>query len=141
MDHRGLRRGRRAHHAARDPDVLPPRGNLGRQADPHEDRGAGEARRVRKRTRGADAQARREKERRQDEGRAPRKEGNCENLDRGEEARGEEGVTREESAGPQGAREEVVSSAPALKLVVVAVGQKVPDWAQAAWDDYAKRFP
>jgi 23S rRNA (pseudouridine1915-N3)-methyltransferase len=28
-----------------------------------------------------------------------------------------------------------------LKLVVVAVGQKVPDWAQAAWDDYAKRLP
>jgi 23S rRNA (pseudouridine1915-N3)-methyltransferase len=28
-----------------------------------------------------------------------------------------------------------------LKLVVVAVGQRVPDWAQAAWDDYAKRFP
>jgi 23S rRNA (pseudouridine1915-N3)-methyltransferase len=25
--------------------------------------------------------------------------------------------------------------------VVVAVGQRVPDWAQAAWDDYAKRFP
>ena len=28
-----------------------------------------------------------------------------------------------------------------MKLIVVAVGQKVPDWAQAAWDDYAKRFP
>jgi 23S rRNA (pseudouridine1915-N3)-methyltransferase len=28
-----------------------------------------------------------------------------------------------------------------VKLVVVAVGQKVPDWAQAAWDEYAKRFP
>jgi 23S rRNA (pseudouridine1915-N3)-methyltransferase len=28
-----------------------------------------------------------------------------------------------------------------MRLVVVAVGQKVPDWAQAAWDDYAKRFP
>ena len=28
-----------------------------------------------------------------------------------------------------------------MKLVVVAVGQKVPDWAQAAWDEYAKRFP
>jgi len=24
---------------------------------------------------------------------------------------------------------------------VVAVGQRVPDWAQTAWDDYAKRFP
>jgi len=23
----------------------------------------------------------------------------------------------------------------------VAVGQRVPDWAQTAWDDYAKRFP
>ena len=28
-----------------------------------------------------------------------------------------------------------------MKLVVVAVGQRVPDWAQAAWDEYAKRFP
>jgi 23S rRNA (pseudouridine1915-N3)-methyltransferase len=28
-----------------------------------------------------------------------------------------------------------------MKLVIVAVGQRVPDWAQAAWDDYAKRFP
>jgi 23S rRNA (pseudouridine1915-N3)-methyltransferase len=28
-----------------------------------------------------------------------------------------------------------------MKLVVVAVGQRVPEWAQAAWDDYAKRFP
>lgn len=28
-----------------------------------------------------------------------------------------------------------------MKLLVVAVGQRVPDWAQSAWDDYAKRFP
>jgi 23S rRNA (pseudouridine1915-N3)-methyltransferase len=28
-----------------------------------------------------------------------------------------------------------------MKLVVVAVGQRIPDWAQVAWDDYAKRFP
>jgi 23S rRNA (pseudouridine1915-N3)-methyltransferase len=28
-----------------------------------------------------------------------------------------------------------------MKLTVVAVGQRVPDWAQVAWDDYAKRFP
>lgn len=28
-----------------------------------------------------------------------------------------------------------------MKLSVVAVGQRVPDWAQTAWDDYAKRFP
>ncbi len=28
-----------------------------------------------------------------------------------------------------------------MKLTVVAIGQKVPDWAQTAWDDYAKRFP
>ena len=28
-----------------------------------------------------------------------------------------------------------------MKLVVVAVGQRVPDWAQTAWDDYAKRLP
>lgn len=28
-----------------------------------------------------------------------------------------------------------------MKLVVVAVGLRVPAWAQAAWDDYAKRFP
>ncbi len=27
-----------------------------------------------------------------------------------------------------------------MKLVVVAVGQKMPDWAQTAVDDYAKRF-
>ena len=28
-----------------------------------------------------------------------------------------------------------------MKLWVVAVGQRVPSWAQTAWDDYAKRFP
>jgi len=28
-----------------------------------------------------------------------------------------------------------------MKLWVVAVGQRVPAWAQIAWDDYAKRFP
>lgn len=28
-----------------------------------------------------------------------------------------------------------------MKLHVVAVGQRVPDWAQTAWDDYLKRFP
>ena len=28
-----------------------------------------------------------------------------------------------------------------MKLSIVAVGQKVPDWAQAAYDDYAKRIP
>jgi 23S rRNA (pseudouridine1915-N3)-methyltransferase len=28
-----------------------------------------------------------------------------------------------------------------MKLLVVAVGQRVPDWAQTAWNDYAKRFP
>ena len=28
-----------------------------------------------------------------------------------------------------------------MKLWVVAVGQRVPTWAQTAWDDYAKRFP
>ena len=28
-----------------------------------------------------------------------------------------------------------------MKLRVVAVGQRVPDCAQTAWDDYAKRFP
>ena len=28
-----------------------------------------------------------------------------------------------------------------MRLVIVAVGQRVPDWAQTAWDDYAKRFP
>ncbi len=27
-----------------------------------------------------------------------------------------------------------------MKLLIVAVGQRVPDWAQTAWDDYAKRF-
>lgn len=28
-----------------------------------------------------------------------------------------------------------------MRLLVVAVGQRVPDWASTAWDDYAKRFP
>ena len=28
-----------------------------------------------------------------------------------------------------------------MKLVIIAVGQRVPDWAQTAWEDYAKRFP
>jgi 23S rRNA (pseudouridine1915-N3)-methyltransferase len=28
-----------------------------------------------------------------------------------------------------------------VRLLIVAVGQRVPDWAQSAWDDYAKRFP
>ncbi len=28
-----------------------------------------------------------------------------------------------------------------MKLLVVAVGQRQPDWADAAWADYAKRFP
>ena len=28
-----------------------------------------------------------------------------------------------------------------MRLSIVAVGQKVPGWAQEAWDDYAKRFP
>ena len=28
-----------------------------------------------------------------------------------------------------------------MRLTIVAVGQKVPDWAQIAYDDYAKRFP
>ena len=28
-----------------------------------------------------------------------------------------------------------------MRLLIVAVGLKVPDWAQTAYDDYAKRFP
>lgn len=28
-----------------------------------------------------------------------------------------------------------------MKLLIVAVGQRVPDWAQTAWGDYVKRFP
>ena len=28
-----------------------------------------------------------------------------------------------------------------MKLLIVVVGQRVPDWASTAWDDYAKRFP
>ncbi len=28
-----------------------------------------------------------------------------------------------------------------MKLVIVAVGQRMPEWAQTAYDDYAKRFP
>lgn len=28
-----------------------------------------------------------------------------------------------------------------MRLLIVAVGQRIADWAQTAWDDYAKRFP
>ena len=28
-----------------------------------------------------------------------------------------------------------------MRLWIVAVGQRVPEWAQTAYDDYAKRFP
>lgn len=28
-----------------------------------------------------------------------------------------------------------------MKLAIIAVGQRVPQWAQQAWDDFAKRFP
>ena len=28
-----------------------------------------------------------------------------------------------------------------MRLTIVAVGQKVPDWVQTAYDDFAKRFP
>lgn len=28
-----------------------------------------------------------------------------------------------------------------MRLFLVAVGQRAPDWAQVAYDDYAKRFP
>ena len=28
-----------------------------------------------------------------------------------------------------------------MKIIVVAVGKSMPDWAQTAWNDYAKRFP
>ena len=28
-----------------------------------------------------------------------------------------------------------------MKLAIIAVGQKMPDWAQTAFDNYAKRFP
>ncbi len=28
-----------------------------------------------------------------------------------------------------------------MRLVVVAIGQRQPAWAEAAWDDFAKRFP
>lgn len=28
-----------------------------------------------------------------------------------------------------------------MKLVVIAVGQRMPQWAELAWDDYVKRFP
>lgn len=28
-----------------------------------------------------------------------------------------------------------------MRLMIVAVGQRVPDWAQTAWNDYVKRFP
>lgn len=28
-----------------------------------------------------------------------------------------------------------------MRVLIVAVGVRVPDWAQTAWDDYVKRFP
>ena len=28
-----------------------------------------------------------------------------------------------------------------MRLTIVAVGQKIPDWAQTACDDYSRRFP
>ena len=28
-----------------------------------------------------------------------------------------------------------------MRLLIVAVGQRLPDWAQTAWADYAKRVP
>ena len=28
-----------------------------------------------------------------------------------------------------------------MRLLIVAVGQRLPDWLQSAWADYAKRFP
>lgn len=28
-----------------------------------------------------------------------------------------------------------------MKLAVLAIGQRQPTWAEAAWDDFAKRFP
>lgn len=28
-----------------------------------------------------------------------------------------------------------------MRLFIIAVGQRVPDWAQTAWDDYVRRFP
>jgi 23S rRNA (pseudouridine1915-N3)-methyltransferase len=28
-----------------------------------------------------------------------------------------------------------------MKLTVIAIGQRLPDWARTAWDDYAKRLP
>lgn len=28
-----------------------------------------------------------------------------------------------------------------MRLLVVAVGQRIPDWAETAWNDYVKRFP
>ncbi|MDO5623203.1 MAG: 23S rRNA (pseudouridine(1915)-N(3))-methyltransferase RlmH [Pseudomonadota bacterium] len=28
-----------------------------------------------------------------------------------------------------------------MRLLIVAVGQRVPGWAETAWSDYAKRFP
>lgn len=28
-----------------------------------------------------------------------------------------------------------------MRLLVVAIGQRMPGWVQQAWDDYARRFP
>jgi ribosome silencing factor RsfS/YbeB/iojap len=61
---------------------------------------------------------------------------------RGQEGRGEEnrGENRCQDGGPQTRRQENCSPEQ-MRLTIVAVGQKVPDWAQTAYDDYAKRFP
>ncbi len=177
MDHRGLRPGRGARDAARHPPVLPPRGNLGRQARAP-DHGHGEEGRgreeegkgqVRRRQggrgqagigQGGGAQGRREGgqgARAREEGR-PRQKGGA----RRQTGR-QEGCTRQtprrhgQGGGRAGQREEEGLSQgrtrrhpqagqarhqeEGMKLVIVAVGQKVPDWAQTAYDDYAKRFP
>src|SRR5207253_9715761 len=75
--------------------------------------------------------------------RARPEQGNCEEGHGREDAREVGGQVRgQEGARQEGAGQEVRrAQAPLMKLVVVAVGQRVPDWAQAAWDDYAKRFP
>jgi hypothetical protein len=40
-----------------------------------------------------------------------------------------------------GAEPAAPSGPPIVKLMLVAVGHRPPAWAQAAFDDYAKRFP
>jgi ribosome-associated protein len=56
--------------------------------------------------------------------------------DGGQGPGGQEGAKAKPAAGPQ-----EPAGPEAMQLLVVAIGQRQPDWADAAWADFAKRFP